>query len=622
MKTLTIGKDIPEATVIDEIRKSELFSSLSDKDISQISKVAALNQYEPQEIIMQVGAPSDACFLIVNGEVAIVKHFQDGNESMELGRRNAYDMIGAMGLLLGQPRSATVQAVEETLLVTFVKSVFDYLFEKVPGFGQCLSRSFASRLRELSISSILPTHDKDAELPLPGVIRMLPMDFIVRHGILPLRDEGNFLHVGFVHDPNVSDLRAVQRLLPGVQLKLAHITKELFDKVLQSQAGVEEWTAPEKTPQETEQAVTRKAPRLNRLLKRMVAEGASDLHLSAGRAPCWRIDGEIRTIQDAKTLEGEEVLNILNPVMEDLDRQDFQQSYDTDFAYGVPNVARFRINLFRDHRGVGAVIRVIPSTVLSIEQLGLPPVLKTLSEKPKGLVLVTGSTGSGKSTTLAAMIDHINKTRRVHVITVEDPIEFVHQEDLALINQRQVGHHTKSFASAIRAALREDPDILLIGELRDRETIALSLEAAHTGSLVFGTLQTATAISTMTHIIDFFPPDQQDHVRSSLADSLQGVVSQTLCRRIGGGRVLAPEVLIVDTAVRHLILEEKTNQIVSTMQTKRGQGNTLLNEELAELVKGRRLGKARYKVEYEEALSKTSDREDLARRLGRPLPKD
>jgi twitching motility protein PilT len=620
MKTLKIEKDVLDM-VIAEISKSELFSPLSKKSLLQLANIMVLNQYNPDECIVKMNDPSDGCFMIIKGEAVILQHVQPDDEIVEIARRKPYDTIGEIGFLLNQPRGATVQAVKETLMLKFDNAIFEQMF-KIPGFGQSLSRSLASRLRELSISSFLPPYDKDSELPSLEVIRMLPMDFIIRQNILPLHVEGTFLHIGFVHDPKVNDLRALRRFFPSMQLKLMHIDKELFDKVLQSQVGTEEWSVPAEKPQKPRKVVEGKPLRLNRLLKRMVAEGASDLHLSAARVPRWRIDGEIRTIQDAKELEAEEVLDILNPVMDERDKGEFKENNDTEFAYSLPDVARFRINLFRDHKGVGAVIRVIPSTILSIEQLGLPTVLKKLCEKPKGLVLVTGPTGAGKSTTLAAMIDHINKTRRVHVITIEDPIEFVHQEELALINQRQVGHHTNDYTSALRAALREDPDILLIGELRDRETIALALEAANTGSLVFGTLQTATAISTISRIIDFFPPDQQDHVRSSLTDSLQGVVSQTLCKRIGGGRVVASEVLIVDAAVRHLIHEEKTNQIVSTMQTKKAQGNKLLNEELAELIKGRRVGKVRYKVEYEEALSKTPDREDLARRLGKPLPKD
>lgn len=450
---------------------------------------------------------------------------------------------------------------------------------------------------------------------------MLPMDFIIRHSILPLNVESNFLRLGFVHDPKPADFKAIRRLLP-LQYKLVHIQKDTFDKILQSQAGIQEWHPPVEQPQRTEKVVGRQAPRLDSLLRRMVAEGASDLHLSAARDPRWRIDGEIRTIQDTKKLEEAEVLDILNPVMDEHDKREFQESNETEFAYSLPDVARFRINLFRDHRGVGTVIRVIPSKILSIEQLGLPTVLKKLCEKPKGLVLITGPTGAGKSTTLAAMIDHINKTRRVHIITIEDPIEFVHQEEFALINQRQIGNHTKDYTTALHFALREDPDILLIGELRDRETIAMTLEAANTGALVLGTLQTATAISTISRIVDFFPPNQQTHVRSSFADCLQGIVSQALCKRIEGGRVVASEILIVDAAVRHLIYEDKTNQIASIMQAKKAQGNKLLNEDLAELVKGRRVGKEKYKVEYEEVLSKTLDPEDLARRLDKPLPKE
>ncbi len=612
MKTLKIEKDVLDM-VIAEISKSELFKPLSRKSLLQLANIVVLNQYDPDEIIMQMNDPSDGCFMIIKGEVAILHHLQPDDEIVEIARRKPYDTIGEIGFLLDQPRNATVQAVQETLMLKFDNAVFDQMF-KIPDFGRSISQSLAAKVQELSISSFLPTYDKNLEPPSLNVIQMLPMDFIIRHSILPLGVEGNFLRVGFVHDPKPSDFRAMRRLLP-MQYKLVHIDKDTFDKVLQSQAGIKEWHPPVEKPQKPEKVVGRKAPRLDPLLKRMVAEGASDLHLCAGRAPHWRIDGEIRTIQDAKAIEGEEVLEMLNPVMDERDKLDFKENNDTDLVYALPTVARFRINLFRDHRGIGAAIRIVPSKILSIEQLGLPPVLEKLCGKPKGLVLVTGPTGAGKSTTLAAMIDHINKTRQVHIITMEDPIEFVHQEELALINQRQVGHHTNDYTSALRSALREDPDILLVGELRDRETIALTLEAANTGSLVFGTLQTATAISTITRIIDFFPPDQQDHIRSSLADCLQGVVSQALCRCIGGGRAVASEVLIVSYAVSNLIREDKTNQILSTMQTGKIQGHKVLNEDLARLVK-------QGKVKFEEALSKTLEPEDLARRLHRRLLKD
>jgi twitching motility protein PilT len=616
MKTLKIEKDVLDM-VVTEIGKSELFRPLNHKSLVQIANVAVLNQYNPDECIVRMNDPSDTCFMIISGEVAILQHSQPDDEMVELARRKPYDVIGEIGLLLNQPRGHTVQAVKETLLLMFSKSVFDYMYEKIPGFGRNISRSLASRLREPSKRSFLPTYDKDSDLPPPEVIRMLPMDFIIRHGILPLDVEGNFLRIGCVHDPKVSDFKTLQRFLLSMQLKLVHIDKEIFDKILRSQARIEEWSAPAEKSKKTKKVIENKmVPRLDPLLKRMVAEGASDLHICAGRVPRWRIDGEIQAIQDIKDLKSEEVLDLLNPVMDEQDKLTFKNKNDTDLVYVLPGVARFRINLFRDSRGIGAAIRVIPSTILSIEQLGLPSALKKFCEKPRGLVLVTGSAGCGKSTTLAAMIDYINKTRQAHIITIEDLIEFVHQEELALINQRQVGHHTENYISALRAALREDPDVLLVGEeLQNRETVSLALQAANTGSLVLGTLYTTTAISTVTRIIDLFPPDQQDHMRSNLADCLQGVVSQRLCKRIGGGRVVASEVLIVNYAVSHLIRENKIHQILSAMQAGSAEGHRLLNEDLAHLVKQR-------KVEYKEALSKTLDPKDLAKRVGKPLPKD
>jgi twitching motility protein PilT len=273
------------------------------------------------------------------------------------------------------------------------------------------------------------------------------------------------------------------------------------------------------------------------------------------------------------------------------------------------------VNLFRDKGGVGAVLRVIPAKILTFQQLNLPPVCQKLAELPKGLVLVTGPTGSGKSTTLAAMIDWINKNRGDHIITLEDPIEFVHPSLRCLINQREVGPHTKSFARALKAALREDPDIVLVGEMRDLETTALALETANTGHLVFGTLHTATAVSTIDRIIDLFPPIQQPQIRSVLADTLKGVVAQTLCKKIGGGRCAALETLVVSPAVANLIREGKNHMIASSMSTAKAQGNVMLNDALAQLVLDGR-------VDYAEALTHALDKADLAKRCNRPAPGD
>jgi twitching motility protein PilT len=288
----------------------------------------------------------------------------------------------------------------------------------------------------------------------------------------------------------------------------------------------------------------------------------------------------------------------------------FEQTGDLDFGYEVDGLARYRCNYFMQKNGHGAVFREIPSTILSIDQLGLPQVLKQLVMLPRGLVLCTGPTGSGKSTTLAAMIEHANQNRKGHVITIEDPIEFVHANQRCLVNQREVGTHTQSFKAALRAALREDPDVVLVGELRDLETIAIAIETAETGHLVFGTLHTNTAPSTVDRIIDQFPADRQSQIRMMLSESLRGVISQVLCKRIGGGRVPALEVLLCSSGVSNLIREGKTFQIPSVMQTSRGQGMATLNDALLDLVK-------RKVVEPREAWSKAVAKADLRQQLER-----
>jgi twitching motility protein PilT len=427
------------------------------------------------------------------------------------------------------------------------------------------------------------------------------------------------MDVGFVNDPSTKIMSALERFFPGAQIKPFSISYDMFESVMETQAGADIGLGPQTDKEKKDDAARAKASVLataradkaeilDQLLKKIVAEGASDLHLSANEAPYWRIDGELKPIQGMKVLEGEEVLQLMLPLLDKHSRSEFMKTNDTDFGYTLPGVSRFRINMFRDHKGVGASIRVIPSTIFSFEQLGLPTALKELCNHPKGIVLVTGPTGSGKSTTLAAMIDYINKNRKEHIITLEDPIEFVYQNNLCLIHQREVGDHTQTFARGLRACLREDPDIVLIGELRDLEVIRIALETANTGHLVFGTLHTSTAISSLTRIIDAFPPEEQNQVRTSLSDTIKGVVSQTLCKCIGGGRVAAVEVLVVSTAVSNLILKQKFNQIASYMQTGKEAGNRVLNEELEKLVK-------RKKISREEAFSKALDKEDLRSRL-------
>ena len=338
------------------------------------------------------------------------------------------------------------------------------------------------------------------------------------------------------------------------------------------------------------------------LFRLMCEAGASDLHLMVGTPPLVRKDGGMKPLDPAApVLDPETVVRLLDPIMPEKNKAEFEAKHDTDFAYEVPGLARFRANIFQDRKGKGAVFRVIPSKILTAEQLGLSEAILKLCKLHKGLVLVTGPTGSGKSTTLCAMVDHVNATRNDHIITIEDPIEFVHENKLCAINQREVHNHTESFKAALRAALREDPDIILVGELRDLETVAIAIETAETGHLVFGTLHTSTAASTVDRVIDQFPADRQAQIRVMLSESLKGVISQTLCKKIGGGRVAALEVLIVTSAVSNLIREGKTFQIQSMMQVGRAIGMVTLNDALLDLVQKKL-------ITAEEGFSKSLDK--------------
>lgn len=314
-----------------------------------------------------------------------------------------------------------------------------------------------------------------------------------------------------------------------------------------------------------------------------VEKNASDLHLSVGLPPLIRVDGDLRRL-NTPALTGKGVLDLLYGVMTDTQRKDFEEHLQTDFAFNLPDLARFRVNVFNHERGAGGVFRTIPNKILSLEDLGLPKVFCDLADMPRGLVLVTGPTGSGKSTTLAAMLDYINKTRSQHVLTIEDPIEFVHESNKCLVNQREVGRDTNSFKDALRAALREDPDVILVGEMRDLETIRLALTAAETGHLVFGTLHTSSAAKTINRIIDVFPAEEKSMVRSMLSESLQAVIAQTLIKKIGGGRVAALEIMVCTAAIRNLVREEKIAQMYSTIQTGQAMGMQTMDQHLKELV--------------------------------------
>jgi len=322
---------------------------------------------------------------------------------------------------------------------------------------------------------------------------------------------------------------------------------------------------------------------ITELLAFSVKNKASDLHLSAGLPPMIRVDGDVRRINlppmDHKTVHG-----LIYDIMNDKQRKDFEEYLETDFSFEIQGLARFRVNAFNHNRGAAAVFRTIPSEILSLETLNCPPIFKDISDNPRGIVLVTGPTGSGKSTTLAAMVDYKNESEYGHILTIEDPIEFVHESKKCLINQREVHRDTLGFSEALRSALREDPDVILVGELRDLETIRLALTAAETGHLVFGTLHTSSAAKTIDRIIDVFPAAEKSMVRSMLSESLRAVIAQTLLKKVGGGRVAAHEIMIGNPAIRNLIREDKIAQMYSAIQTGQGAGMQTLDQCLQDLL--------------------------------------
>ena len=582
-------------------RGCSLFKSLDDNQLRQAVTQANLLQLDAGENLIRQGEDPEGFFLILEGELRVLIATGAGGDLVEVTRFGRGEMLGMVSLLLGRPSEASMDAVVPSTVARFEQRFFEIMVGQVPSFGLAVARSLAERLA-LVIERI-PVPEADPKLePSSEAFVLLPHEFMLRHRVVPLAVDGQVATIGSADQPSAELIERIRAHLPAMEVRIMHLDSRRLSEILRSRAGNDE---PEGDGPPAETAT------LERLLRAMATEGGSDLHLAGGQRPRWRIDGAMHELADIPPLGPETVLELLGDALEDRNRQEYEAANDTDFALALPGVARFRVNLFRDLGGVGAVFRLIPNTILSLEQLGMPAVVAGFCKIPKGLVLVTGPTGSGKSTTLAAMVDLINRERKEHVITLEDPVEFVHRSQLSMVNQREVGSHTMSFAAAIRAALREDPDIILVGEMRDHETVSLALEAANTGHLVLATLHTATAVSTIERIVGLFPPEEQSRIQVTLADVVRGIVAQNLLQRIGGGRVAALEILVASAAISNLIREGKVHQIMSSMQTGKAAGNRLLNDSLAELV-------TRGVVEYEEALSKAADKTELARRLGRP----
>lgn len=354
-------------------------------------------------------------------------------------------------------------------------------------------------------------------------------------------------------------------------------------------------------------------PAIDELLIKMLDAGGSDLHITTGSCPRYRVRGELINVPDTPKLFADDCARIITQIIEEKRLAEFRETHELDYSYSIPGKSRFRVNVFQQRGGMGCVLRTIPFGIPTIDQLGLPQVCRDLADRPRGLVLVTGPTGSGKSTTLAAMIDYINDNKAVHIMTMEDPIEFMHQNKKALINQREVGEDTASFTSALKRVLRQDPDVILVGEMRDLETIGAAITAAETGHLVFGTLHTIGGPETVDRIIDVFPPEQQSQIRMQLSNSLQGVLSQVLCPTADGkGRILAQEIMLGIPSIGNLIREGKTHQMPSIIQSSGGLGMMTLDQSL------RRLANAG-KITIDTAIEKSQDPKDMAESLGRPL---
>ena len=575
---------------------------MPEAQVRMVLEHAQLVALDSGEYLTREGDSSDAFFVVVSGRHDV--QLTVGDEEMSVATLTPGDVVGETGLLLDRPRGASVLARTDAKSLRFDSRVFHSLSAKVPAFTLAVCRLLARRLAAMPHAF---ANENDAASPTPSgpAPELVEREFCVRHRVVPVRLEAEVLTVGFVDQPSRMVLNNLRGRFPALEVRVVRINPARFESVIKElDAG---------RGLRKEEKGTETVDDIEALFRRMVEEGASDLHLSAGHPPCWRIDGDIERLPRAAPFGPDDVLELVGKTLTDAARREFEATNDIDYAYAVEGCGRFRMNLFRDNRGVCAVARHIPQKILTLEQLGMPEVARKFCALNKGMVLVTGPTGSGKSTTLAAMVDYINRTRKGHILTLEDPVEFVHESKGCLVNQRDIGSHTESFHRALKAALREDPDVVLVGEMRDLETIALALEIANTGHLVLGTLHTSTAISTVDRIIDQFPHEQQNQVRTALGESLKGVVSQNLCKKVGGGRVAAVEVMVVNAGVANLIRQGKTHQIANILQTSRGLGNQLMLDELQRLV-------ATGKISASEAVRCSPDPGDTARRLGLPEP--
>ena len=559
--------------------QSPTFRRLNVDEREWLLRRGALRRFDGYEAITTQGEPPDGFYVLVEGEVAVLRRPEDASPLVEIGRVKAPEIIADESLLLNEPYATTICASGTVKVLWLSVEVLRDLLA-MPALALTLCRSLAQRLAGVSVKAATlgrnvegADEGEDAQLPGPPT----KPNRAVAPGVRPITP------------PASAPPRTPGAPIPHDVNDLSRVHVALG------------WRPSEKAPEQP-------SKRLLSLMQRALADKASDIHLTAAHRPRYRVDGRLREIPDARKLKPGEVLEIVLSIMPPKNQYELYEKSQADFGFSAGALGRYRVNVFTDHHGVGAVLRLIPSRLMSPQDLGLPPVVQSLCERKKGLVLVTGPTGSGKSTTLASLIHWINVNRPSHIITLEDPIEFVHESRRALVNQREVGVHTEGFPSGLRAALREDPDIVLVGEIRDRLTVSLALETANTGHLVFGTMHTSDAVSTVDRMVSLFPPEMTNQIRQSTAETLIGVVSQTLVPRIGGGRVAGYEIVIVNSAIANLIREGKYNQLPTAISTSRKQGHQMLNDHLAYLVRNKQ-------IDYNDALRHAVDPGDLIKRL-------
>lgn len=617
-----------QAGTLEALQQSPLFGGLQPQDHETILNHGKLFEYEAGEVIVEEGTSSDSFFLLVRGRASVFVVSSAIQQPIEVSQIAAPGVLGEMGLLLRHSRTATVRADGEVLTVRFHHRAFDLMLNSIKGFTIQLCVTLAHRLAQTSRKVPGPTTDQDVLGEVdPQWLRQLPSPFILRHRVLPLNLSKNILQLGFVDEPTSAVMEMVQRILPGIQIHPQRIANAFFTDTLRTH-GLVESTADEGAESQDAISITGShvvvgkltdtrssrsselssedlsdLGRILPLLRRMVEEGASDLYLSALEQPRWRIGDQLYCIEDQHKMQPLEPFTLLAALLPEPRLKQFEQQHYVDFSCTISELARFRVHLFRSEKGINAVLRSIPLSPPHPKQLMLPSSLRNITQHNDGLVLFSGPPGSGKTTTISALLEIINHHRNVHVVTLEDPIEYVHDSHKALFHQREIGSHSTSLHQALRDVLRNIPDILVVHDIRDYEALSMLLEIARNRCLVFASMAVRGAVRTVGQLLDLFPSELQEQARLTLGKVLRCVVSQELCERVPKGRIAAFEYLEIDALAASAIRGDDVPALIQLLDE--GTCNVSLQMHLAQLVK-------KGHISTEEAHLHTVDREALS----------